>query len=95
LEFLVLILALTRARLIAAPFNPGYMTDELRYSLQACQARAIIVDGDNRLARDAAAAAKLPIWDQPWIHREQSHWPGCTASRMGATLSLIQAMSLY
>jgi acyl-CoA synthetase (AMP-forming)/AMP-acid ligase II len=62
LEFLVLFLALTRARLVVAPLNPAYKHDELGLSLEDCKARAIIAEGDNALARDAAATADVPIW---------------------------------
>lgn len=62
LEFLVLFLALTRARVVAAPLNPAYKRDELRSSLEDCHARAIIAEGDNALAKDAAVAADVPIW---------------------------------
>lgn len=63
LQFLALFLALTRARLVAAPLNPAYRRDELRFSLEDCQARAIIAEGDNPLFKDVAAAVDVPIWE--------------------------------
>jgi len=63
LEFLALFLALTRARLVAAPLNPACKRDELRFSLEDCQARAIIAEGDNPLAKDVAAAVEVPLWE--------------------------------
>lgn len=34
LEFLVIFLALTRAKLVAAPLNPAYKRDELRFFIE-------------------------------------------------------------
>jgi acyl-CoA synthetase (AMP-forming)/AMP-acid ligase II len=62
LEILVLFLALTRARLVAAPLNPAYKTDELIFFMQDAQARAVIADADNPTVRDAAAKLGLPVW---------------------------------
>jgi acyl-CoA synthetase (AMP-forming)/AMP-acid ligase II len=61
LEFLVVFLALVRARLVAAPLNPAYKTDELVFFMQDAQARAVIADPSNA-ARDAAVKLGLPLW---------------------------------
>ena len=44
LEFLVVFLALTRARIVAAPINPAEKSAELRFFMAAGQARAVIAD---------------------------------------------------
>ncbi|HVB82629.1 MAG TPA: acyl--CoA ligase [Candidatus Binataceae bacterium] len=62
LEFLTVFLALTRVRLVAAPLNPAYKGGELRFSLEDSQARAIIAESDNLLAKDVAAAVDVPMW---------------------------------
>jgi oxalate---CoA ligase len=62
LEFLVLFLALAQARLIAAPLNPAYKTDELRMFFEDIQPRAIIVANSNPLVIEAAAGLGLTIW---------------------------------
>src|SRR5260370_22882282 len=45
LEFLILFLAVTRARLVAAPLNPAYKAEELEFFLKDAHARAVIADG--------------------------------------------------
>jgi acyl-CoA synthetase (AMP-forming)/AMP-acid ligase II len=47
LEFLVLFLALTRARLVAVPLNPADKPDEVRCFIEDAQARAVIAEGTN------------------------------------------------
>jgi acyl-CoA synthetase (AMP-forming)/AMP-acid ligase II len=60
--FLTVFFALIRCRLSVAPFNPAYRSDELRSALADCQARAMITDSDNSVAKTAASAANVPIW---------------------------------
>ena len=62
LEFLVILLALARAGLVAAPLNPAYKTDELRIFLEDIQPRAIIVGSNNAAVLEAAAGRSLAIW---------------------------------
>jgi acyl-CoA synthetase (AMP-forming)/AMP-acid ligase II len=62
LEILVLFLALTRARLVAAPLNPAYKADELLFFMQDAQARAVIADPSNEAVREAAANLNLRLW---------------------------------
>jgi acyl-CoA synthetase (AMP-forming)/AMP-acid ligase II len=62
LEFLVVFLALTRARLVAAPINPADKSAELRFFINAGQARAVIAESGNSIATEAAAALALPLW---------------------------------
>lgn len=62
LEFLATFLALTRARLIAAPLNPAYKAEEFRFYLEDIGVRALIVPPGPHAARDAAQALNLPTW---------------------------------
>jgi oxalate---CoA ligase len=62
LEFLVIFLALVRARLVAAPLNPAYKTDELAFFIGDAQARAVIAEDANTAVKDAAAGLGLPVW---------------------------------
>jgi acyl-CoA synthetase (AMP-forming)/AMP-acid ligase II len=62
LEFLVLFLALVRARLIAAPLNPADKSGELRNFIQSAQARAVVAQADNSAAREVAALLGLWTW---------------------------------
>lgn len=62
IEFLVVFLALTRARLVAAPINPADKSAELRFFISAGQARAVIAESGNSAAAEAAGPLALPIW---------------------------------
>jgi acyl-CoA synthetase (AMP-forming)/AMP-acid ligase II len=62
LEFLVLILALTRARLVAAPLNPANKPDEIRFFVEDAQAKAIITEATNVSVKEAVTGLGLPIW---------------------------------
>jgi oxalate---CoA ligase len=62
LEFLVVFLALTRARLVAAPINPADKSAELRFFIDAGQAQAVVAESGNSMAAEAAAALALPLW---------------------------------
>jgi oxalate---CoA ligase len=66
LEFLVVFLALTHARLVAAPLNPADKPDEIRFFLGDAQARAVIAEGANIAVREAAGGLGLPVW-QPLV----------------------------
>jgi acyl-CoA synthetase (AMP-forming)/AMP-acid ligase II len=66
LEFLVLFLALTRARLVAAPINPADKSGELQVVIAAGRTRAVIADAGNAAAAQVAAALSLPVW-QPQL----------------------------
>jgi oxalate---CoA ligase len=66
LEFLVVFLALTRARLVAAPLNPADKPDEVRFFIEDAQARAVIAEGANIAVKEAVAGLSLPIW-QPRV----------------------------
>lgn len=62
LEYLVVFLAVTRARLIAAPLNPAYKDEEFRFYLEDIGARVVIAPPQADAARSAAAALGLPVW---------------------------------
>jgi acyl-CoA synthetase (AMP-forming)/AMP-acid ligase II len=62
LEYLVAFLAVTRARLIAAPLNPAYKPDEFRFYLEDIAARAVIAPPENHPAREVARDLGLPVW---------------------------------
>jgi acyl-CoA synthetase (AMP-forming)/AMP-acid ligase II len=60
-EFIALFLAVTWARMVAAPLNPAYKTDELRAAITDLGARAIIAHGDATVAMEVASAS-VPLW---------------------------------
>ena len=62
MEFVVLFLALTRARFAATPINPANKTAETRFLLVASQARVVIAESPSSPAAEAAAALGLPMW---------------------------------
>jgi oxalate---CoA ligase len=62
LEVLILFLALTRARLVAAPLNPAYKADELVFFMADAQARGVIAPVGNAAVAAAAAKLGLAVW---------------------------------
>jgi acyl-CoA synthetase (AMP-forming)/AMP-acid ligase II len=62
LEYLVCFLAVTRARLVAAPLNSAYKADEFRFYLEDIGARAIIAPPELHPVHDVARALNLPLW---------------------------------
>src|SRR5437588_3389245 len=62
LEYLATFLAVTRARLIAAPLNPMYKAEEFRFYLEDSGARAVITSADANPVRQVAQALQLPVW---------------------------------
>jgi acyl-CoA synthetase (AMP-forming)/AMP-acid ligase II len=62
LEFLTAFLAVTRARLVAAPFNPSYKVDEYRFYLEDAGCRALLVAPSDHPAREASRARPYPVW---------------------------------
>lgn len=61
-EFIVLLLALARAGIIAAPLNPAYTADELRGLLADVAPRAIVAAAELTAVAAAAAGLGVPIW---------------------------------
>lgn len=66
LEFLVVFLALTHARLVAVPINPADKPDEIRFLIEDAQALAVVAEGANMAAREAITGPGLPMW-QPRV----------------------------
>ncbi|HMF17459.1 MAG TPA: AMP-binding protein, partial [Gemmataceae bacterium] len=59
LEYLVAFLAATRARLVAAPLNPAYKPDELRFYLEDSGARAVLTGLEPHPVGEVAQARGL------------------------------------
>ena len=87
LEFLVLFLALTRARLVAALLNPAEKPDQLRFFFEDAQAQAVVAEGANTSVREASAGLALPIW-QPRVDSrgvvELPELPSASRANIGA-----------
>ena len=66
LEFLVVFLALTHARLVAAPLNPSDKRDEIRFFIEDAQAQAVVAEEAAVTVREATAGLGLPMW-QPRV----------------------------
>ena len=87
LELLATFLAVTRARLVAAPLNPAYKAEEFRFYMEDIGVRALVVPPGPHPARDAADALGLPVWTatrdgQNCVHLEG---PGLPAAADGLT----------
>lgn len=62
LEYLAVFLAVARARLVAAPLNPAYKSDEFRFYLEDIAAHAVIAPPGPHPIRDVARDLRLPVW---------------------------------
>jgi acyl-CoA synthetase (AMP-forming)/AMP-acid ligase II len=62
IESLVSFLAITRARLVAAPMSPAYKAEEFCISLKDTQARIIITSSEADQVHEAAHGLSLPVW---------------------------------
>ncbi|MBI1916659.1 MAG: AMP-binding protein [Planctomycetes bacterium] len=62
LEYLASFLAVARARLVAAPLNPAYKPDEVRFYLEDSGAAALIVPPEAHPSRDVARELGLSVW---------------------------------
>jgi acyl-CoA synthetase (AMP-forming)/AMP-acid ligase II len=62
LENLASFLAVARARFVAAPLNPAYRAEELRFYLEDAVARAVIAPLDNHPVKAVARELGLQIW---------------------------------
>lgn len=62
LENIVAFLAVTAARLTAAPFNQTHKANEFFAELEDSEVRAIISGNNNPALMEAAGRLKLPIW---------------------------------
>jgi acyl-CoA synthetase (AMP-forming)/AMP-acid ligase II len=66
LEFLVVLLALTNAGLVAAPLNPADKPDEIRFFIEDTEAQAVVAEGAKFGVMEATAGIEVPIW-QPRV----------------------------
>lgn len=80
LEFLVLFLAIVRARLTAAPLNPAYKTEELVFLIQDEQVRAVIASEDNSAVSAAAARIGVTVWSPSIDSRSRVQLSGTSRS---------------
>jgi acyl-CoA synthetase (AMP-forming)/AMP-acid ligase II len=62
LEYLVCFLAVTRARLVAAPLNPAYKADEFRFYLEDAGAKAVIGPAEAHPVYEVARQLNIPVW---------------------------------
>jgi acyl-CoA synthetase (AMP-forming)/AMP-acid ligase II len=62
LEYLATFLAVTRARLTAAPLNPAYKAEEFRFYLEDAGARLVITVPGPHAVREAANGLGLSAW---------------------------------
>lgn len=63
LEYLVAFLAVTRARLIAAPLNPAYKPEEFKFYLEDIGVKALIGPPEAHAAHAPARELNVPIWN--------------------------------
>jgi acyl-CoA synthetase (AMP-forming)/AMP-acid ligase II len=86
IKYLVVFLAATRARLIAAPMNPAYKAEEFRFFLEDSEARIVITTSAADAVREAARALSLPVWtaSRNATGEVQLSGPGCSASTKDA-----------
>jgi acyl-CoA synthetase (AMP-forming)/AMP-acid ligase II len=62
LEYLVVFLAVTRARLIAAPLNPAYKAEEFKFYLEDIGVKALIGPNEAHTVHAPARELGIPIW---------------------------------
>jgi acyl-CoA synthetase (AMP-forming)/AMP-acid ligase II len=62
LEYLVAFLAVTRARLIAAPLNPAYKAEEFQFYLEDIKTQAVIGPPEAHTVHGPARALGLAVW---------------------------------
>ena len=65
LENLVVFLAVTRARLVAAPLNPAYKTDEFKFYLEDIGVKALIGPNETHTVHAPAHARHPDLERQP------------------------------
>jgi acyl-CoA synthetase (AMP-forming)/AMP-acid ligase II len=91
LEYLAVFLAVTRARLVAAPLNPAYKADELRFYLEDSGSRAVIVPPEAPAAREAARDLNLPVWTARRDNHGRVELQGAATAGAGRTLEVPQS----
>jgi len=62
IEFVVALLAATRARLVAAPLNGALGVEELRFLLESSEAGVVVTTSSASPVRDAARACNVRVW---------------------------------
>ena len=88
LENVAIFLAITRARLIAAPFNPAYKVDEFRFSSPGFESRALIVaPGGASFTRCQQRNLGLLVWTASRNREGRVVLEGVSAPALGATLA--------
>jgi oxalate---CoA ligase len=87
IEHLVVFLAVTRARLGAAPINPAYKAEEFRFVLEDSGARVVVTTSDAVAVRDAARALEVPVWtaSRNATGEVQVSGPGFSSSKKDAS----------
>jgi acyl-CoA synthetase (AMP-forming)/AMP-acid ligase II len=97
LEYLASFLAVTRARLVAAPLNPAYKAEEFRFYFEDAGARALIASPEMFLARDVARELGLPVWTptRDAAGRVGLEGEGLAATAREATPPLPQDVALF
>ena len=67
-QFVVVFIAVTRVRAIAAPLNSAYTEDEFKFYLEDANATLLLVPGaeGNKAAEAAATTLNLPIAGVHW-----------------------------
>jgi acyl-CoA synthetase (AMP-forming)/AMP-acid ligase II len=63
LEYVTVFLATTRARLVAAPLNPAYKSDEFRFYLEDAGVKVVIAPPAEHAVREAARQLNLSVWE--------------------------------
>jgi acyl-CoA synthetase (AMP-forming)/AMP-acid ligase II len=76
LECLASFLAVTRARLVAAPLNPAYKAEEFRFYLEDAGVRAVIAPTGAHPVRDVARDLGLPVWTASRDQQGRVRWEG-------------------
>jgi acyl-CoA synthetase (AMP-forming)/AMP-acid ligase II len=95
LEFLVVFLALTHARLVAAPLNPADKPDELRFFIKDAEARAVVAEVANVSLSEAVAGLGLPIWQRALTRAVSCNCRTCRRDRSPASMLRTPTASRY
>jgi len=87
LESIVVFLAVTRARLVAAPLNPAYKADELHFYMSDAQARLVVADSTNTAVKEAAGKLQLPLLTASTSRDASVEIPGLGGNTQGSAQS--------
>ncbi len=86
LEYLASFLAVTRARLVAAPLNPAYKAEEFRFYLEDAGAAAVIAPPEALPVREVARDLGLPVWSAARDGRGLVRLEGIAPAALGTDL---------